>query len=529
MDLAALLLTCQLMIGSVAIAVLIGCSAAVAVTVAAGPGRATGLFWLAMVAACALPLYLHAAAWEAAAGKFGVLRWTQSAAATQPLSGLSAAVCIHGISGAAWVALATGFGLSRLPRSLTELASLDAGLIRRWWSILLPACGPWIAAGALWVATLAATEMTVVDLYGVRTLADEFYLYYAAQPTTAAVLRSVIPSLPIGIALAIALRRSLLGPAAGQGGMEKEMGVAPPGAGIFSRRWMVHGVSSDASAAARGCAVIWGGAVVLVMLAVPLASLLINAGQSVTVLTSGEESFVVRSWSAAVAADSVVNAFWVFAAEYQWTLLIGLLMGLIATAAASGLVLGLRLRAGGRAWLDCIVLAAVMVPGPIVALAVVWLFRRDLPGLDLLYHQTLLPTCLALMPRSGAAAYVTLRVATARLDRSVSEAARLDCPSRWRRFWVIQRPRLASALLASATIAALVAVADVPATLPVIPPGVSTVGVRLFGLLHSGARQQEAALAIGLVLILAGGTGMLAAGWRFLTFRRCRTGDRTLT
>src|SRR5690606_8374392 len=113
-------------------------------------------------------------------------------------------------------ALATGFGLSRLPRSLTELASLDAGLVRRWWSILLPACVPWIAAGALWVATLAATEMTVVDLYGVRTLADEFYLYYAAQPTPAAVLRTVLPSLPIGIALAIALRRSLLGPAVAQ-------------------------------------------------------------------------------------------------------------------------------------------------------------------------------------------------------------------------------------------------------------------------------------------------------------------------
>ena len=37
---------------------------------------------------------------------------------------------------------------------------------------------------------------------------------------------------------------------------------------------------------------------------------------------------------------------------------------------------------------------------------------------------------------------------------------------------------------------------DVPATLPVVPPGVTTVGTRLFGLLHSGARQQEAALAI---------------------------------
>ena len=37
---------------------------------------------------------------------------------------------------------------------------------------------------------------------------------------------------------------------------------------------------------------------------------------------------------------------------------------------------------------------------------------------------------------------------------------------------------------------------DVAAMLPVIPAGVTTVGTRLFELLHSGARYQEASLAI---------------------------------
>ena len=51
-------------------------------------------------------------------------------------------------------------------------------------------------------------------------------------------------------------------------------------------------------------------------------------------------------------------------------------------------------------------------------------------------------------------------------------------------------------LVAASLAAGLMASGDVPATLPVIPPGVTTVGTRLFGLLHSGARYQEAALAI---------------------------------
>lgn len=517
MDLAALLLTCQLMIGSVLLAVLIGCSAAVAI--ALGGGRAAAAFWLFVLAACVLPLYLHAAAWEAAAGKFGVLRWTQSAAATQPLSGLSAAIWIHGISGSAWVALATGFGLSRLPRSVVELSSLDAGLVRRWLVILLPACRHWIAAGALWVATLAATEMTVVDLYGVRTLADEFYLYYAAQPSTRAILRSVLPLLPIGIGLAFALGRSLLSPAGDRAGADQEGVSGPPRASRRSHRWLGGSVGYDASGLVRWCAAGWATMVVLLILAVPLASLIFNAGQQVTVVVSGGESQVVRHWSALGTVISIGQATSVFAAEYQWTLLIGLLMGLLATFSAAALVFGWR----PTAWLDGLVLASVMIPGPIVALAVVWLFRRDLPGLDQLYQQSLVPTCLVLLPRSGAAAYLTLRIAKQRLECSVSEAASLDCDSRWRRFWTIQRPRLTSALMVSVVIAALVAIADVPATLPVIPPGVSTVGVRLFGLLHSGARQQEAALAMGWILILAGSLGMLAVCWRLLFPRLCRT------
>jgi iron(III) transport system permease protein len=48
-----------------------------------------------------------------------------------------------------------------------------------------------------------------------------------------------------------------------------------------------------------------------------------------------------------------------------------------------------------------------------------------------------------------------------------------------------------------------VASGDVPATLPVIPPGMTTVGTRLFGLLHSGARYQESALAIWYLLAVA--------------------------
>ena len=65
-----------------------------------------------------------------------------------------------------------------------------------------------------------------------------------------------------------------------------------------------------------------------------------------------------------------------------------------------------------------------------------------------------------------------------------------------KRVLFIDRPLLAGSLCIAGVAAAIVASGDVPAMLPVVPPGVTTVGTRLFGLLHSGARYQEAALAV---------------------------------
>lgn len=494
MNVTAAVLTCQLVIGCVAIAVPAGCSVAIAICHLAAWRRVAWFFSLAIIAACVLPLYLHAAAWESAAGKFGILRWTQSAAASQPLSGMSAAIWIHGLSGAAWVAVATGFGLSRLPRQLIESAYLDHGPLRRWTQIFLPAITPWIAAGALWVATLAATEMTVVDLYGVRTLADEFYLLYAAQPSKLAIVQTLLPSLPIGIGSAMILRR-IVSPG-GTSGLGASSHDTTDG-GFDKWSCIASGSRLPQIASA-----FWATAMALLLMAVPLTSLFATAGRMVEITESASgETLVNRFWQWDQCVRTIQGGWSTFLPEHRWTLTIGFSMGIFATAVALAVVSHCK-TPRQRFACDMMGLVAVMVPGPIVALAVVWLFRRDLPMLDTLYQQTLVPTFLALLPRSGAAAYLVVRTATARLDPAIGAAAMLDTDRPWRRYCRIDLPRLSPAILASIGTAAAVAVADVPATLPVVPPGVSTVGTRLFGLLHSGSRGQEAGLAIAFLLVV---------------------------
>lgn len=518
----AFVLTCEMAIGSVAVAVPIGCAVAFAMHLAGRDSTLSRFVWLTLIAACALPLYLHAAGWEAAAGKFGLTRWTRVGAVGGPLAGLTAAIWVHGLSGAAWVAVATDLGLSRLPRGLIDLARLDTQSPWAWPRILAPPLRPWIALGAWWVATLATTEMTVVDLYGVRTLADEFYLLYASQPNSWAILRTLLPAIVLGSGLALTLRR-VVG------------GIAAAGWDDFESRssTLSFGTASGLPFAGRGLAVAVMIAGAMLILGLPLISLLAAAGQGVRIDgPPSDPSRLVRTWRTDEAVGTIVDAWSSFATEYRWSAILAGASGLLATGLATWLVLirgGRRSRyrspessSGPRVvptLTDLLVFIGVLIPGPLVALAVVWLFRRDLPGLDLLYRQSLVPTLIALLPRSLAAAYITLRVAAIRLDPTVSDLARLDFDSRWRRLWFVDSARLALPLLAAVAVAAITALGDIPATLPVLPAGVSTVGTRLFELLHSGARRQEAGLALGLITILMILAAGLAVGRRFLRRR----------
>ncbi len=89
-------------------------------------------------------MILHAAAWEATAGKFGWMIMTQTGAravGTGPygfFGGLLACGWVHGLVGAALVALATWHGVSSTPSALMQQSRLEMGPIESWWRVRLP-------------------------------------------------------------------------------------------------------------------------------------------------------------------------------------------------------------------------------------------------------------------------------------------------------------------------------------------------------------------------------------------------------
>ena len=268
------LLTLELMCFSGIIAAAIGIALVWCVSQLNTParlGRAVRVYVLLCAVTClATPMIMHAAAWESTAGKFGWLTFSQTAARTYTgfagqYGGMVACSWVHGLVGAALVALATWFGMSRIPESVAEQASLDGRWSTNWWRILLPVASPWWIGAMLLVGMLAATEMTVVDLYGVRTLADEFYLIHAAQPSTVSIVMVLVAPAAFCIAVvvwALTLRKRM----------------RPIGSNTIARE-----PPSEAGTSARIVAALGGPLLATLLAFFPLSGLIIKTGHQVDV------------------------------------------------------------------------------------------------------------------------------------------------------------------------------------------------------------------------------------------------------
>ncbi|KAA5541370.1 iron ABC transporter permease [Roseiconus nitratireducens] len=450
-------------------------------------GRLVRLYFLCSTLTClAIPMILHATAWESTAGKFGWMTFSQTGARTYTglggwYSGMIASAWIHGLVGTALVALATWYGTSRIPAAVVDQGRLDGGRVWNWWRIRLPIAMPWVGTALLATGILAATEMTVVDLYGVRTLADEYYLFHSAQPSMISILMVlVLPAIFLIAAISLwVMHRPRHFQALTVGQMQRETG-SPSRSHPFA------------------VAVVIGLSTLLFIF--PLAGLVVKAGHEV-IVSPGQDAATTVGWSFSRTVQTLARAPLEFRREYAWTVLlaVGVAAVCLPVAWIAASIARPRFRLGR--FFDFLSIVAVLIPGPIVGLVIVHLFAFPIPGLRRAYNETLVPTGLALMFRALPVAYWILRAGYRGLDQPLWDTARLDF-SWGQRMWRIDRPLLAKPLLIAALAAAVVASGDVPATLPVLPPGVVTVGTRLFGLLHSGARYQEAALAFWYIVVI---------------------------
>jgi iron(III) transport system permease protein len=425
------------------------------------------------------PLYLQAAAWQAG---FGLQGWLTSLWGGPPLlEGWRGAIIVHTVAAIPWVVLVAGLALRLAEPELEEGALLDATPGQVFRRVTWPRARQAFATAFVWVAITTAGEMTVTDLFQVRTYAEQLYIEFALGDTLGAdnwnVLPGVISTLWV-VAAGLALIVRLIPP---------ERHVPERKNRVFRLgRWRTPATAAVLSA-------------VGLLVGVPMINFVAKAGM----LVSRQDQGFVRQWSPRQFAAIVLDSPAYFSREFGWSILIG---GLAATASVViGLMLAWTARRGGwraaAVWLTVAVCLAL--PGPLVGLAIIACFTApQWEWLLALYDRSIAPIWLAQTLRALPLCTLVLWYALRTIPSELLQSATLDGASASARFFRVALPQRWPSVAAAWLVALAVAAGDLSASILVVPPGVTTLPIQIFGLIHYGVDDRVSAISLILMTFI---------------------------
>jgi iron(III) transport system permease protein len=470
------------LVGSVvALSLSIGVTLALLIVRTDLPGRKPALLILTVL--MFLPLYMQAAGWQAG---FGLQGWyTLWASGHTLLQGFAGAIWVHTVATIPWVVILVGIGLWRAEPELEEAALVDFSPFDVLVRVTLRRAAPAVAIAALWIALLTAGDMTVTNLFLVRTYAEEVYTQMAQGGDPGTQPLGLLPGM-LGTAWLLLAGLLLAGELAAHGRFASQ------------RRPLVFYLGGWRAGAA---ALVW--AALLLLAGVPLGNLVYKAGWLATHTSAGWQ----HGWSDRRFLEVIAGSPGRFGRELGWTLLLAALAA--GVALAIGIPLAWSARRGRRAraitWL--ITAGCLALPGPIVGLSIIWLFERsDHPLAIYLYDRTLLAPLMAQVVRGLPLATIVLWQALSTVPDELLDAAAVDgaTPAVMLRELIL--PAQLPALAAAGLVAFAVAASDLAATILVVPPGIMTLPIQIFNLIHGGVDD----LVAGICLTLLAGYALIA-------------------
>jgi ABC-type Fe3+ transport system permease subunit len=448
--------------------------------------RVHGSRWCtaALFSMALIPVYVQATAWSAGFGTQGWLRLSQVDAAKFPWWGIASVVWIHAVASAPICFLIIGIGLRRILDSAYQQALVEGGIWFAWKHVIARRIAPWIGAAMLWTFCMTQNDMVVTNLFQVPTLCESVY-----QQVQFGKLRSA----PIAVSIALAAAcGGLIGGLAYRMVQRRRIVEGVPG-------YVTQSIIEPVPFLQRSALAIWSmvaWALVSVIAIVPLMNLLFRAGWK----SSMVDGHPLREWSVVEALHSLgqCNAF---VPELTWSL------QLASWSAALALLLALLLNAlvPANHGLSMVVLGVLgtmlALPGPLVALSVLRGMTNALPeDWGFLMDQTLIAPIVALQFRCLPIAYGILWLARwdyrERMGSTLQLEKSLPASTRYR----VELQYVRGSIWTALWLAFLIAFGDLASYLLLQPPGVTTVAMRLFDLLHYGIRNREASLALVLAL-----------------------------
>jgi ABC-type Fe3+ transport system permease subunit len=324
---------------------------------------------------------------------------------------------------------------------------------------------------AAWIFVITAGEMTVTNIYFVPTYTEDVYNFYAGNADAKANAVHQLPLLLFTAGLVFCLLAPLPSPALSSS-------FAP-------HRWRLGGLNSLLAAC---------GLTLLTALAIfPVANLVERVGEEVIQI----DGQLQRQWSLAKGAELLATAPQKYRDEFVSTLALAASVTALATFLAVLSVWWTRQRPHATAMLWLAAIVGIAIPGPVIGLGMIALLNHDIPPLPFLYDRTLAAPILATLVRILPLAFIPTWWALHTLDVGPLDAAALDGASRWQQLWSIVLPQRWPIVAAVALAAFVIASGDVSASLLVLPPGpLETIARRMFGLIHVGADDQVASVAL---------------------------------
>ena len=471
-----LLTTAALVLGTIAIALPVGVSLSVLLVRTDLPGR--GVLAALLGFLLLIPLYLQTGAWQAG---FGMQGWFSNASGIELLSGLRAAIWVHAMAAIPWVALIAGVGLWMVEPELEEEARLYASDAQVLIRVTLRRGLPAIGIAGMWVAVTTAGEMTVTDLFRVRTTAEEVYLVFAATSDMQVASLELLPH--IAVTAVVLLLCGLCC-----------FRVMPRARAISTRPRHIFALGRFQLAALFAVAL-----TMVVLVAVPLACLIYKAGLATVAQTGGP---VAQNWRVDKLFKMVMFEPWTqFGDEMLSSLIIGALAS--TTAVLFGMALAWIGRKGRLPAASVCMLVAILfsVPGPLLGAGV----SRLLTYFPAVYDSYGAPGTaigLRVLPMVILVCWHALRL----VPEQAIDTARVAGAGFWACLFKVAMPICYPALAAAWLVAFLAGLGDLSASQLLQLPGRETLAARVFDRLHSGAYDQVCGLFIAMTIAFAAAT-----------------------
>jgi iron(III) transport system permease protein len=445
------------------------------------------LVWL-VVPLMALPPYVHALAWLSLSD-VAVASWTLFPFAFR---GRAAVLWVEV---AAFAPLALGcawLGLHSIDPELLEAGRVARSDLQTLLHVTLPLGAPALVAGAGIIFLLSLLDYSVPSLFDVPVYAMEIFSEFSASYSPERAFLLALPLLVLAAAVVAAILQPVRTLALRQvrRGAGKFSGAGEPGWHTSPPHWPAWATVAWALAAT----------IVAFQALSPL----------VVMVWRGAEP---RQLASALAGTGGVVGY-----SLSSAFLAALLGVPLAAAAAHALGNATPREPGYRRWRagpgkqvrTLVVLAPLAIPASLVGIGFILLQQQALQATGL-SRLLAIQTAGAAVAWAGAARFAPLAALLfwaqlQRRDPLLLEAARVFQPSWWRRQVQVTLPLVAPGLLAGAGLVFALTMGELGATLMVIPPGRSTLTMRIYSYLHYGAT----ATVTGLCLALA--AAVLAAG-----------------